>query len=400
MSSDPPITLALWALSLSLCAIGCADDAKPQRTTPNSADMSAKDMSGPEDLGGPLKDLGPDQAATTCDASAREGCLYPSRGLTYTEREGLKVTEPKTSRELTLLLRSPSLDQPRPIVLWSHGGSFDDQGHRLSKTWSEQLVSHGYHVLHVAHASVDADAIKAACQLAQVPQAECPVNPNDSGDEDIGLLAVLRALDLSAVLDELPKISQQHVRQGGAPFDLERVVVAGWSGGSRGPMLLLGAQLRPSASAPLFSYPHQLPAAAFIMSPTGPGFGGFYQEAEDNSWSEMRGPVLFATGVNDVKPSNPGLDGPTRKLAFELQPADGQRWMLYSTLPVGTGGHGTYHLGDLMSQDPALAQTSEAIASSVRAFLDAMLLDDPTAKAWMMSQDASTLAGQAQWLNR
>ena len=394
-----PRTFAIPALCLSLYVIGCADDAKPQAPTP-TADMNAPDMSDAKDLGGDPRDLGPDQPVSACSESMREACVYPSRGLTFQEREGLKITEPKTSRELTLLLRSPDLNQPRPVVLWSHGGSFDDLGHRMSKSWSEQLVSHGYHVLHVAHTSVNADDLKVVCQLTKVPQQECPLGPDDNGDEEVGVLAVLRALDLSAVLDELPKLSQQNVRQGGAPFDLEHVIIAGWSGGSRGPMLIMGAQVKPSVSAPLFSYPHQLPAAAFMMSPTGPGFGGFIQEGQDTSWDNMRGPVLMATGVNDVKPNNPGLDGPTRKLAFDLQPADGQRWMFYSTLPVGTGGHGTYNLGDLESQAPQLAQDSAAITSSVRAFLDATQLDLPEAKAWMMSQNASIMAGQAQWLNR
>lgn len=395
-----PRALTISALCLSLYAVGCVDDAKPQTPTP-TVDMRALDMGDiAKDLNDAPRDLGPDQSVVTCSESTREACLYPSRGLTFKEREGLKITEPKTSRELTLLLRSPSLDQPRPIVLWSHGGSFDDLGHRMSKSWSEQLVSHGYHVLHVAHTSINADAIKAACQLSQIPQAECPLDPSNSGDEEPGALAVLRALDLSAVLDELPKISQQNVRQGGAPFDLEHVIIAGWSGGSRGPMLIMGAQIKPSTNAPLFSYPHQLPTASFMMSPTGPGFGGFIQDGQDTSWDNMRGPVLMASGVNDVKPSNPGLDGPTRKLAFELQPADGQRWMFYSTLPLGSGGHGTYNLGDLESQDALLAQQSAAITSGVRAFLDATQLDNPEAKAWMMSQNASILAGQALWLNR
>ena len=136
------------------------------------------------------------------------------------------------------------------------------------------------------------------------------------------------------------------------------------------------------------------------MSPSGPGFGGLYDEGGTTSWDAMRGPFLMATGTNDQKPLKPELTGAIRRLPFEAQPADSERWLLYSNLAVGIGGHGTYNLGDLDSRDERVQRLSAAIASSALAVLDAHLRDDARARAWLASDDARVLAGDLDWLSR
>jgi hypothetical protein len=136
------------------------------------------------------------------------------------------------------------------------------------------------------------------------------------------------------------------------------------------------------------------------MSPTGPGFGGFYENSAETSWDDMRGPFYMATGQNDVKPLKPTLNGPVRRRPFETQPADGQRRLLYSNLAVGVGGHGTYNLEDEGSPDGRLARLSRAIGSVARAFLDASLRGDAAADAWLASANARVLAGEADWVTR
>ena len=83
-----------------------------------------------------------------------------------------------------------------------------------------------------------------------------------------------------------------------------------------------------------------------------------------------------------------------------MRPGDGKHWLLYSNLPIGVGGHGTFNL-----RKPELARracrATVALDCVVRAcFLDAYLRDDADAKAWLASGNAEVLAGEADWVGR
>lgn len=326
-------------------------------------------------------------------------CEYPSQGLSFEVREGFSIVEPVTGRTLPLLVRVPEGPGPMPIVVWSHGGSFNDQGHHLAQDWGEALAAHGYAVLHVGHALVDATSGQALCDYVGIPQAECML---DLTDEDAsGVLALGKSLDIAATLDALPMLSDASVGMGGPAVDMDRVVVAGWSAGSRAPLVMMGATFEPLPGYPPAGIPRAQPVAAMAFSPAGDGFGGFYvgSGAGDDSWSQMRGPVFVATGDNDVKPTKPELNGPVRRQAFEYQPNDGTRWMLYSNLPVGVGGHPTFDLQDLDASDERLVNLSLALRSAVLAFLDANVLGSAEAQAWLASDAALTMAGEAEWVH-
>jgi len=333
-----------------------------------------------------------------CSAGSPLACRYQSRDKSSDERGDLSVTEPVTGRELPILARIPvGGPDPSPVVIWSHGGAFFEGGERQSKEWGLLFASQGFVVLHIGHSELGAE-VDAVCTAAAMPANEC-ADAKAGDDENGGLVTVARSYDIVAVLDALPRLAGLITAAGGPALDLEKVVVAGWSGGSRGPMVVMGATLRPSPSAPIFANAHALPAAAMFLSPSGPGFGGFFLIAEETSWEAMRGPTFMATGANDVKPSSPELDGPTRRIPFAAQPGDGKRFMLFSSLAVGVGGHGSYNLGDTEG-DPRLVRLESAIQSAARAFLDAVLRDDSTAKTWLSSNAARILASEAEWLKR
>lgn len=371
-----------------------ADTAVPPDTTPVDtapADTTPADTA-PADTGAET-----DVVAATCAADDLEACFYPSRDVPYVTREGLSVEDATTGRSLPLLARIPAVAGPVPVVIWMHGGGFNDNGHRTSETWGDTLARHGFLVIHVASSSLTADAARTMCALASVPEAECVAGDDEDAS---GLLAVFRTFDLVAVLDDLPRLSTISVNNGGPALDLERVAVGGWSGGSRAPLMVMGATVKTTASGPLFSKPHARPAAAFTMSQAGPGFGGFYDDGDTTSWSALRGPMFMATGTNDQKPLKPELTGLIRRFPFEAQPADGQRLLLYSNLAVGLGGHSTYNLEDLDSADERVRRLSLAISSATRAFLDAALRGDADALAWLASGNARVLAGDVDWLRR
>lgn len=401
------VPFILSGLALSAC--GDRDkDGRDTAATDATADTTGDDLAGDttvatettvasdtpdEDTSGADADTG----VPACSAANLAGCLYPSRGVEYDVREGIATVETATGRSLPLLARVPRVAGPVPVVIWMHGGGANDAGHRESEVWGDMLARHGYLVIHVATSSFSGAQGLTLCALAAVPEAECTTGDDEDGN---GLVAVFRSFDLTAVLDDLPRLSTISVNNGGPAFDLDKVAVSGWSGGSRAPQLIMGAKVRPTAGAPLFTKPHSRAAAAFLMSTAGPGFGGFFDEGGVTSVDDMRGPTFTATGQNDQKPTKPDLTGLVRRALFDDQPADGERWLLYSNLAVGVGAHGTYNLADLDSNDERLERLSNAIASVTRAFLDAKLRGNADAQTWLDSQNAKTLAGDVDWLNQ
>jgi len=393
-------TLLLVIFSLN----GCGDD---ENLNTNPVDTTVAD-SMPDDTAAPdtmpadtavpdTTDVAEPDAQGECGPSNLVACQYPSRGATVVKREGIATLEPETGRSLPLVARIPALAGPLPVVIWSHGGGFPGGGEQESVQWGETFAAHGYVVIHIGHAPLGSGGPQKLCELSSVPTAECV--PSDDEDSN-GLIAIGKAYDIKAVLDDLPRLSQISVDNGGPSLDLDRVAVAGWSGGSRGPMVLMGAEVRPTPGAPLYTNPDARPKAAIFMSPAGAGFGGWFDTGTENSWDAMRGPTFGATGTNDVKPNKLDLTGAVRREYFVAQPADDERWLLYSNLEVGVGGHGTYNLGDLDASDARLKRLSQAIASTARAFLDASLKDDAAARAWLDSNKARVLAGNAEWLHR
>ena len=331
-----------------------------------------------------------------CSEANLPACNYPVGTRTFTERQST-VTDPATGRVLPVLARVPAGNGPFPVVIYSHGGGFNDQGHLQGTEWAEPLAHHGFLTVNVGHVSVDADAGVALCTLAQVPMNECAPTADEDGN---GMIALVKSRDVVAVLDALPGLKQTLEMAGGPQVDLGHVAVMGWSAGSRAPLIMQGATFFPTASAPVYASPHTLPVAAVALSPTGPGYGGFYDEVSGSSWDQVRGPVFVATGDNDVKPTKPNLLGSIRRIAYERQPADGARWLLYSKLAQGVGGHPTYNLEDLTSTDPRLQRISYALRSAVLAYLDAQLKGDAAAAAYLASGDVLTLAGDADWQHK
>jgi hypothetical protein len=136
-----------------------------------------------------------------------------------------------------------------------------------------------------------------------------------------------------------------------------------------------------------------------MLSPSGPGHNQYFAHERGSSWETIKPPTLMATGANDIK-DNMDQTGEVRHQGFDYLPADGTRYMLYSHIKQGTGGHGTYNLGDAESPNAALSSLSLTLKSVVLAFLDAHLRDDPEARAFLHSTRPSQLAGDAEWLRK
>lgn len=347
------------------------------------------------------RDSGADTGASAgCSDASWEACVYPSRGLSFTNtpREDamvLHVFDDLTGRNLPIVVYVPEGEGPFPVVIFSHGGGFS-AGHNDSQNWGRELAAHGYVSIHYGSIEHDATARMAYCEIAGVTMEECTSGPIDPE----AIVAIGRTRDVIAVMDALEDLSDASVARGGPAIDAERLAIAGWSGGSRPSMILMGAETYVSPSVPSFGQADPRPRASVILSPTGPGFGAFYDEGGMTSWDDMRGPTLMATGDNDIKPDNTELTGPIRRFPFDAQPGDGTRHLLYSNLDVPEFGHPVYNLGELDSTDERVHRLSLAVSSSARAFLDAYVLGDEAGMAYLESDDARILAGPSEWLNR
>lgn len=302
------------------------------------------------------------------------------------------VRDSTTERALPLVVRFPTGQAgPAPVVLWSHGGGFADDGHTASTEWGEAIAAHGFVVIHVAHVTLTDDSRRALCRFAAVDAGECV-----PGELSFGTIA--RPRDLIAVLDDLAQVEAWVGERGGPAFDAGRVAIAGHSAGSQGGLVLGGAVRTLSATVTRYRDADPRVIATIGMSPQGPGHNGFFAEEDETSWDDVTLPALLITGVSDINRGNPDSpDGENRRLAFQHLPGGGQ-YLLYAHTTAGA--HDTYNLGDIDAQNPELQSLNEAMTSTVRAFLDARLRDDGQAEAWLASDAPRILAGDAEWLTK
>ncbi|MEJ7596674.1 MAG: hypothetical protein WKG01_02090 [Kofleriaceae bacterium] len=340
----------------------------------------------------PVPDAAPVDPCNDLDGA---GCEYASPAHPVAMIEGYTVEDPILVRANPILLRYPTdATGPLPIVVWSHGGDFDNNGHHLNDAWGETIAAAGWAVIHVAHTVPDATQIRAMCIHAGVSMAECTASTFQPA-------SVARPRDVIALLDDLPAITARLRDLTGIEIDATRVVVAGWSAGSQAPLVLAGAVRTITPSLTRFAFSDPRPLAAIALSPQGPEFSGFFETATDNSWSAIGKPVLVMTGDNDLNPSNPTLSGGIRRRAFDdLTGGRLDQHLLYSPLPDGVGGHNTYNLGDAASDDVQLVRLSSALSSTLRAFLDRSI-GDPAGAAYLASDLPARLAGSAtEWSSK
>lgn len=337
--------------------------------------------------------LGVDAPAPCPDSLV--ACAYPPLGLAQGELTGLTSTHEAIGRTVPLVVRHPTAPGRYPVVFFEHGGGLRSDGHTDSAAWGRVIASHGYVVVHVGHVETGGmEQSRALCMLGGVTDEECLADPAI-------IHTVARPVDLLAAIDDLGDVAAavSSATGGAVDTDTSRIGLVGWSGGTHGPITIFGAGRRLTATT-TFTRADPRPLVAVLLSPAGSGFHHFFHDAGGHSWEALRGPTLVITGDDDVKPEEPELVGPIRREPFDLAPADGTHRLLYSHLPEGVGAHGTYNLGDRESTDPRLLRLSGAMVSLTLAHLDAHLRDDAAAVAYVESDRALLLAGDAEYLRR
>ncbi len=281
------------------------------------------------------------------------------------------VNDAKRNRKFSILVRYPvDAPSPMPLIVWSHGGDAENNGHHLNPGWGSTLARAGYAVIHIAHAEDNDDA---HCTPLKIPANECGLGSFGREVSEGGTLRVLwynRPRDASAVLDDLDNIE----RAANIKFDRNRIGTAGHSGGTHGIMSLAGALIDVSPSVHNMYSADPRFKAFLVNSPHGIGFLGLTK----TSWDKIAGPMMIATGAGDSTPTEQAKD---RLDPFKYMPP-GNKYQMYIDSPKAN--HGTFGLGT-----DGTPELQSFVAVNGIAFLDAYLRGLPEAKAWLNSDNMS-----------
>ena len=273
---------------------------------------------------------------------------------------------------LPLVCRFPAEGQAKGIVIFCHGLGGHGGDHVELSTF---LASHGYLVIHPTFADGVAALEAVARELGFAPDgpevSKWIIFP-PLRDRMFQILLtphywMERIRIVTAIMDNLAEIRAKTIGASSTPLP---TAIAGHSFGAYTSQLLAGAEIDMPGEGPR-SFRDPRFAAAVLLSGQGRGQQGL----REGSWAAMDGPVLTVTGT---------LDGG----------AKGQDWN-WKTEPFhhAPGGdkylavlHEADHfLGGMTDNDPTPGHPDqrEAVSMLPLAFLDAHLVDDENARAWL-----------------
>lgn len=275
-------------------------------------------------------------------------------------------------REIPLLIYLPESQQPRPVILFSHGlgGSRFAAGY-LGEHWS----SRGYVGVFMQHHGSDSSILQgvpADQVLAVLDAAGSAVN------------TIARIEDVSAVIDQLEIWNDSSTHELSGRMDLNRIGMSGHSYGARTTQAVSGEDITwigPDTRDRRIK-------AAMPLSPSSPK--GASPEAV---FAGAVIPWLVMTGTHDT-----AIVGNTtvedRLAVYPALPAGGKYQLVFFE-----GEHHAFSDGRLRAdQNPRNPNHHPAIMSLSTAFWDAWLLGYPDARSWLDGDGArSVLEPMDSW---
>lgn len=319
-----------------------------------------------------------------CGSATRAACIYtPAASFAATATFDTVLTDAaRNNYRLPVRVRYPmGANTPMPVIIYNHGGGPTATGHTRvnSQAWPIVWAKAGYIVISPSRApqpTPNAGEL-AICAAHTVGPPSCPnflghtIYGPANTDFLIGRLSALQAA--------IPALNGL-VRS-------DKVIVAGWSGGSTVPMGNAGATRQMNTTTPVLSQKSTKPIGFFGIATMGPDYAGYDAGYQSTSYDTIDGrPFFFVTGRGDTngKPSEP------RTTAW-LRSRPGGKFLSYARSLLVT--HGTVNLSDCGT---TLRKTHCAwMTSAGLAFVDAVAKGRPTAKAWIASDAYEVLTDGA-----
>lgn len=268
----------------------------------------------------------------------------------------LTVQDAKRRREIPVRVYLPAARTPAPVVLFSHGlGGSRENNRYLGQHWSGR----GYVAVFLQHPGSDESVWKRRRLGARKQAMQEAANAQN---------LLLRAGDVTAVLDQLQLWNSERGHRLAGRMDLSRIGMSGHSFGAITAQAVSGQKAGGSArlTDPRIS-------AAVIMSPSGPRRG-----SPADAFGGVTMPWLLMTGTEDVAPIG-GITLESRLSVYPALPPGGK----YELVLYGAQ-HSAFTDRSLPSTaEPRNPNHHRAILALSTAFWDAWLRRDPDARAWL-----------------
>jgi dienelactone hydrolase len=314
------------------------------------------------------------QAPADCGPDTRRACVYtPELTFASTAVFDTVLTDPaRHDYELPVRVRYPEgASGPLPVVIYNHGGDASNVGgfSANSQPWPTLWAEHGYVVISPSRALLDhvGPAQEAECAVNEVPPGLC---------NDFIAFKLYGPLNTDFLIESLPQLASLHPPLTGL-LDGERVVVAGWSGGSTIVLANAGAPRQFVPAGPVYHQKTRRPMGFFAMSAQGPDYAGFGGGFDSESYDQIDArPFVTFTGKGDTN----GKPSETRTTAW-LRSAPGQKFLSFDR--ALNARHGTMNRSLCLTS--VQASHCAWMESAGLAFLDAVTRRRPEAIEWLAS---------------
>lgn len=268
----------------------------------------------------------------------------------------LTVRDAKRQRGIPVRVYLPAARTPSPVILFSHGLGGSREGSRyLGQHWGGR----GYVAVFLQHAGSDESVWRAVRPGARRQAMQEAANPQN---------LLLRAGDVTAVLDQLEQWQSERGHRLAGRMDLSRTGMSGHSFGAITAQAVCGQKM--GRSAPLAD-PRL--SAAVIMSPSGPRRG-----SAEEAFGGIKMPWLLMTGTEDLAQIG-GITLESRLSVYPALPPGGK----YELVLYGAQHSAFTDRPAPGAAEPRNPNHHRAILALSTAFWDAWLRRDPAARAWL-----------------
>ena len=261
------------------------------------------------------------------------------------------------SREIPLRVDRPASPAPAPVVLFSHGLGGSREGNSFL---GEHWAARGYVAVFLQHAGSDGAVWR------DVPPAKRRAALTDAAS---ARNLVLRAQDVSAVLDQLEAWNRTAGHPLNGSLDLARVGMSGHSFGAVTTQAVGGQSMGPGGAR----FTDRRIKAALALSPSSPRQG-----SPKAAFGSVTIPWMLMTGTRDTSPIR-DIDVASRLSVFPaLPPGDKYELVLDGAEHSAFGDRALP--GESGRRNPS---HHRAILALSTAFWDAHLRGDAAARAWL-----------------